>query len=225
MLSPARAVAPSKAIRILLVDDHPAVRFAYRMLLEEDGSACVVAEGERGEDVSALYFQHNPDIAIIDLNLPGIGGLEAIRRIVVKDPMAKVLVFSAYESEIQICRALEAGALGYITKRCGVSQMKMAVSSVAAGNAYIDPAYVNSIASKRLFGGKENPLQLLSPREFQIFHSLAKGESLGDIAAKLFISPKTVSVHQSNLMRKLGLHNVAQLVRMAIDCEVIDSSD
>lgn len=225
MLSPVRAGANSRTIRILLVDDHPAVRFAYRALLEEDGSASVVAEGERGEDVCTLYFQHRPDLAIIDLNLPGLGGLEAIRRIVVKDPLARILVFSAYESEIQICRALEAGALGYITKRCGVSQMKMAVSSVAAGNAYIDPVYVNSIAAKRLFGGKDNPLQVLSPREFQIFESLARGESLGDIAAKLFISPKTVSVHQSNLMRKLGMHNVAQLVRMAIDCQIIDSSD
>lgn len=225
MLSPVRASANSKTIRILLVDDHPAVRFAYRALLEEDGNACVVAEGESGEDVGTLYFQHRPDLAIIDLNLPGIGGLEAIRRIVPKDPLARILVFSAYESEIQICRALEAGAMGYITKRSGVSQMKMAVSSVAAGNAYIDPAYVNSIASKRLFGGKENPLQILSPREFQIFESLAKGERLGDIGARLFISPKTVSVHQSNLMRKLGLHNVAQLVRLAIDCQIIDSSD
>ncbi len=225
MLSPVRASANPKTIRILLVDDHPAVRFAYRALLEEDGNASVVAEGESGEDVCMLYFRHSPDLAIIDLNLPGIGGLEAIRRIVAKDPLARILVFSAYESEIQICRALEAGAMGYITKRCGVSQMKMAVSSVAAGNAYIDPAYVNSIASKRLFGGKENPLQILSPREFQIFESLAKGERLGDIGARLFISPKTVSVHQSNLMRKLGLSNVAQLVRLAIDCQIIDSSD
>jgi len=225
MLSPVRASANSKTTRILLVDDHPAVRFAYRALLEEDGNANVVAEGESGEDVCTLYFQHHPDLAIIDLNLPGIGGLEAIRRIVAKDTLARILVFSAYESEIQICRALEAGATGYITKRCGVSQMKMAVSSVAAGNAYIDPAYVNSIASKRLFGGKENPLQILSPREFQIFESLARGERLGDIGARLFISPKTVSVHQSNLMRKLGLQNVAQLVRLAIDCQIIDSSD
>lgn len=223
MLSPVRASAHS--LRILLVDDHPAVRFAYRALLEEEGKACIVAEGERGEDVCALYFEHKPDLAIIDLNLPGLGGLEAIRRIVAKDPLARILVFSGYESEIQICRALEAGALGYITKRCDVSQMKAAVNSVAMGNAYIDPAYVNSIAAKRLFGGKDNPLQVLSPREFQIFECLARGESLGDIGAKFFISPKTVSVHQSNLMRKLGLHNVAQLVRMAIDCGIVDSSD
>lgn len=211
-----------KTVRTMVVDDHPLIRAAYRDVLDNSGEASVVAETGDGEEAYAMYFQHFPDVSIIDLNIRGIDGLEVIRRIRVKDPTAKLLVFSAHDHEIHITRALEAGAGGYLSKRCSASQMVDAVRAVARGKPYIDPEHVNALAYRRLFSGDDNPLQILSPREFQIFQCLANGEISGEIAAKLFISPKTVSVHQANIMKKLAIQNIAQLVRLAINCHVVD---
>lgn len=215
-------MAASRAIRAMLVDDHPLVRSAYRAVLEQDGEASVVAEGEDGDAAYSLYFLHHPDIAIIDLHLPGGDGLEVIRRIKLKDAAAKILVFSAHDHEIHITRALEAGAVGYLTKRGNAQQMMDAVRSVASGKPYIDPAHVNAMAYRRLFSTNEDPLEALSPREFQIFQCLANGDTPTEIASKLFISPKTVSVHQGHIMKKLCLGNIVQLVRLAIACHVLD---
>ena len=215
-------LSPAKTVRAMVVDDHPLIRAAYREVLEHSGEASVVAETGNGDEACALYFQHHPDISIIDLNIRGIDGLEVIRRIRVKDPKAKMLVFSAHDHEIHITRALEAGAGGYLCKLCTASQMVDAVRTVAQGKPYIDPEHVNALAYRRLCSDDDNPLQALSPREFQIFQCLANGETAAEIATKLFISPKTVSVHQANIMKKLTLQNIAQLVRLAINCHVVD---
>ena len=154
--------------------------------------------------------------------MPGIGGLETIRRIKAYDEKARILVFSMHSNEIMIQRALEAGALGYLTKQGGMGQMVQAVQQVAKGRMFIDADHVTSLAQHKLSDNTADPIRVLSAREFQLFKLLAEGHSVADIAAMLSISAKTVGVHHTNIMKKLNLHNASQLVRLAILCNVIE---
>jgi two-component system invasion response regulator UvrY len=138
------------------------------------------------------------------------------------DTKAHILVFSMHGGETMIRRALEAGATGYLTKQNGMGQMVEAVHQVAMGRTYIDAAYVTAMASRNQHVPATDPLQVLSTREFQLFKLLAEGKSVAAIAETISISPKTVGVHQTNIMKKLGLQNAAQLVRLAIRCNVIE---
>ena len=209
----------SKSITVMLVDDHPVVRDGYRHLLESTPDIRVVAEANDGEEACAIFEQHLPDVVILDLNMPGIGGLETLRRIKAKNPAINILVFSMHDSETLVLRSLEAGATGYLTKQGGVAQMVEAVRLVAQGKLFVDAKYVSNLINHRL-SPTEDPLQALSTREFQIFQMLAEGHSVSDIAVMLSISPKTVGVHHAHIMRKLRLDNAAQLVRLAFRCNV-----
>lgn len=208
-----------KTISVMLVDDHPVVRDGYRHLLDNTPDIRVVAEANDGEEACALCPLHLPDVVVLDLSMPGIGGLETLHRIKAKHPAINILVFSMHDSETLVLRSLEAGATGYLTKQGGVAQMVEAVRQVAQGKLFVDAKYVPDLMHHRLFAS-EDPLQTLSTREFQIFQLLAEGNSVADIAAMLSISPKTVGVHHAHIMRKLRLQNAAQLVRLAIRCNV-----
>lgn len=211
-----------QAIRAILVDDHPVVRDGYRRLLEQTADIKVVAEADCGESGYDLYRKLSPDVLVLDINMSGIGGLETIRRIKAYDEKARILVFSMHSNEIMIQRALEAGALGYLTKQSGMGQMVQAVQQVAKGRMYIDADHVTSLAQHKLSDQTADPVRVLSAREFQLFKLLAEGNSVAEIAAKLSISAKTVGVHHTNIMKKLNLHNASQLVRLAILCNVIE---
>lgn len=210
----------TKSITVMLVDDHPVVRDGYRHLLESTPDIKVVAEANDGEEACALYEQHMPNVVILDLSMPGIGGLETLRRIKAKNPAIHILVFSMHDSETLVLRSLEAGATGYLTKQGGVAQMVEAVRLVAQGALFVDSKYVSDLIHHRL-SPTEDPLQTLSTREFQIFQLLAEGHSVSNIAIMLSISPKTVGVHHAHIMKKLRLQNASQLVRLAIRCNVI----
>lgn len=210
-----------KAIKVMLIDDHPVVRDGYARLLENTPDIRVVAEANDGETGCELYAMCEPDVVVLDLSMPGIGGLEALRRIRAKDPAARVLVFTMHDSETLILRAMEAGAAGYLTKQSGVGQMVEAVRQVAQGKLYIDPKYVPDLVRQRI--KPADPLLTLSPREFQLFQLLAEGHSVTEIADILSISPKTVGVHHTNIMKKLGIHNTAQLARLAIRHGIIQA--
>ena len=212
--------ASPQLITVMLVDDHPVVRDGYRHLLESTPDIRVVAEANDGEEACVLYEQHMPDVVILDLSMPGIGGLETLRRIKAKNPAIHVLVFSMHDSETLVLRSLEAGATGYLTKQGGVAQMVEAVRLVARGALFVDSKYVPDLINQRL-SPTDDPLQALSTREFQIFQMLAEGHSVSDIAIMLSISPKTVGVHHAHIMKKLRLQNAAQLVRLAFRCNVI----
>lgn len=209
----------------MLVDDHPVVRAGYRHLLDTTPDIRVTAEAEDGESACISFRKHKPDVVILDLSMPGIGGLETISRILAQDADAHILVFSMHDNETLIMRCLKAGALGYLTKDNGYNQMAEAVRSVAQGKIYIDSAHSNAILSQQLTGAAEDPLRVLSPREFQIFQMSAEGHTQNEIAVTLSISPSTVGVHHANIMKKLGLHNATQLVRLAISCKVIQMGD
>jgi len=211
-----------QTITVILVDDHPVVRDGYRRLLEQMPNIKIVAEADNGESGYDFYRKFSPDVLVLDINMPGIGGLETIRRIKSYDEKARILVFSMHNNEIMIQRALEVGALGYLTKQGGMGQMVQAVQQVAKGRMFIDADHVTSLAQHKLSDSTADPIRVLSAREFQLFKLLAEGHSVADIATMLSISAKTVGVHHTNIMKKLGLHNASQLVRLAILCNVIE---
>ncbi|SFP92936.1 two component transcriptional regulator, LuxR family [Nitrosomonas cryotolerans] len=209
-------------ITVMLVDDHPVVLTGYRRLLESTMDISVIAEANDGETGYILYQTHEPDVVILDLNMVGIDGLETMRRIRAKSPEARILIFSMHINETLVLRALKLGAAGYLTKHCGAKQMIQAIRQVKQGQKYIDPELASSIAiSLTMENSSEDPLNSLSAREFQIFKLMAEGNSCAQIAGTLTISPKTVGVHHTNIMKKLKLNNSSQLVRLAINCDII----
>jgi len=211
-----------QTITVVLVDDHPVVRDGYRRLLEQMPDIKVVGEADCGESGYDLFCKLKPDVVVLDINMPGIGGLETIRRIKACDEKAHILVFSMHSNEIMIQRVLEAGALGYLTKQGGMVQMVQAVQQVANGRMFIDAEHVTSLAQHKLSDHTADPTSALSTREFQIFKLLAEGKSVADIAVILSISAKTVGVHHTNIMKKLHLENASQLVRLALLCNLIE---
>lgn len=210
------------AINIMLVDDHSVVRAGIRRLLEQRAGFTVVAEAESGEQAYQHFGVHLPDITIMDLSMHGMGGLEAINRIVTRYPTAKILVLSMHESSTFAAQALKAGAKGYLPKSGLAEALVPAVEAVLAGRTYIDATIASSLALQSLENSK-NPLQQLSPREFEIFRLLAEGDDCDSIASALKISPKTVSNHQTTIKQKLGIHSPVELVRFAIRTGVISS--
>lgn len=209
------ALKTKEIITVMLIDDHPVVLSGYGRLLDNTPGIKVVAKADNGETACELYQKHLPDVTILDLNMPGIGGLETLRRIRAKSPEARILVFTMHDNATMVLRVLEAGAMGYITKQSGVGQMVDAVRQVAKGKLFVNPEHIPSLVRWRP-NPPDDPIRLLSMREFQIFQLLADGHSVMEIAEILSISPKTAGVHHTNIMKKLDVHNTVQLVRMAI---------
>ena len=209
------------AITVMLVDDHPVVRDGYRRLLESYPGITVVAEADDGETACTQYAEVHPDIVVLDLNMPGIGGLETIRRLRAKDSKAKILMFTMHESKVMVNRALEAGAAGYLMKSSPAEEMVEAVRQVFVGKIFLDQDLPADIQRAPL--SDNDPLNILTKREYQIFCVLAEGRSVSEIAQVISISPKTVGVHQTNLMNKLKLKNAAELTRLAIRCGSIEA--
>ena len=212
-------MSSTRTLRVMLVDDHPVVRDGYRRLLESTPDIKLAAEGGTGEEAYAGYFRIRPDVLILDLNLPGMNGLECLRKVRAKDPDARILVFSMHDSPMMVSRALESGAAGYLTKSSAASEMIDAVRSVANGQRFISRSLVPDLVGRNTAASE--PLDRLTKREFEVFIRLARGETVAEIAGVLHISPKTVGVHQTNIMKKLELRNAADLTRLAIRCEVI----
>jgi two-component system invasion response regulator UvrY len=209
----------TEMIKVLLVDDHPVVRDGYRRLLENSADIRVIAEAGSGEEACELYAKQGADVVVLDLNMPGIGGLETIRRLRARDPEVRILVFSMHDNKVMIERALAAGAAGYLSKSSVAAQMIDAIHSVAEDGSYIDTIVPDATETD---ANNSDPLRLLSKREFQVFCKLAVGQSVADIAELLYISPKTVGVHQTNIMHKLELRNAVELARLAIRSGVIE---
>ena len=209
-----------KRIRILLTDDHEVVRAGYRRLLENTPDIDVVAEADSGEMATREYAEHRPDVVVMDLTMPGMGGLEASRRILAHDQNAKILVFSVHENEVLLERALDMGVLGYISKRSASLVMIEAVRTVASGQMYVGQEMMPYLV-KRKTSPETDQIAGLSQREFEVFRLLADSKSVNDIAELLNISPKTVGHHMTHIKTKLGISNIAGLTRLAIRLGVI----
>lgn len=191
-------------MRLLIVDDHAVVRFGLKSLLFPEWE---VIEAASGEEACSKFWQFRPDLVIMDLILPGIGGLETTRRILRRDPQARVLIFSIHESPIWMEAAFEAGALGYLTKRSLPEHLLEAIERVLAGGRYLDPELRRE--------GISAELKQLSPREFEIFLRAASGETTSEIAEALHLSTKTVANYLSLIRQKLGLKTSAEMAHLA----------
>lgn len=210
-------------IRVLLVDDHAVVRTGFRLLLQSSPSVTVVGEAESGEAACQRYIELSPDVVIMDIAMPGMGGIEALRRIRAHDPQARVLALSAHDDPMHARRALREGALGFLSKRSAPEALLEAVAGVGGGHRYIDPRVAQRLALEDIEGTESSPIKRLSEREFEVFIRLARGASVQRIADDLRLSASTVGTHLYNVKQKLGVSNQSELTLLAIRHGLIEA--
>lgn len=208
-------------VRVMLVDDHAVVRMGFRLLLEGATDLKVAAEASSGEEAVRSFPEVKPDVVVMDISMPGIGGLEAIDRILAREPQARILVLSAHEDIMHARRVLKAGAVGYLTKRSAAEALIDAVRQVAQGKTYLEPSIAQQLALQQLSGDK-SPVDMLSEKEFKVFLALARGKSVAEIAEVMSLSPRTVGTHLYNIKQKLGASNSAELAIMAIRAGLVE---
>lgn len=208
-------------IRVMLVDDHDVVRVGFRMLLSTSPDIEVVGEAGSGEAAIQNYAAIAPDVVIMDLSMPGMGGVETVRRLLAREKEARVLVLSAHEDATHPRHALKAGALGYLSKRSAPEVLMEAVRTIAAGRVYLDAGIAQRLALHELGGARD--VDSLSEREFEVFVQLARGQSAARIAEQLKLSPNTVGTHLYNIKRKLGADNQAELTLIAVRNGLIET--
>lgn len=208
-------------IRVILVDDHTVVREGYRRLIEKHGDIEVVGEAADGAAAYALYKSYQPDVVILDLSMPGQGGIEAIRHLRQWDPRAQILVFTMHENVAYAVQAFQAGARGYITKSSPPGLLIDAIRDVAGGRMAISPDVGHGLAMSRVEGGR-TILEGLSAREFEIFRMLAEARSVREIAETLNLSAKTVSNYHYAIKSKLGVGTDVELVHLAVRLGVVN---
>ena len=210
-------------ITVLLVDDHAVVRTGFRLLLQSVAEVSAVHEAESGEVACQRYTELAPDVIVMDLAMPGMGGLEALRRIRSHDSNARVLALSAHDDPMHARRALREGALGFLSKRSAPEALIEAVTAVAAGRRYIDASLAQELALADLDGAAKSPVERLSEREFEVFVRLAGGATVQRIAEDLKLSTSTVGTHLYNIKQKLAVVNQSELTLLAIRHGLIDA--
>lgn len=210
-------------IRVLLVDDHAVVRTGFRLLLQSLAEISIVAEADSGESACQRYLELTPDVVVMDLAMPGMGGLEALRRIRAHHPQARVLALSAHDDPMHARRALREGALGFLSKRSAPEALVEAVSAVAAGRRYIDVSLAQKLALAEIEGSAKPPIEQLSEREFEVFIRLAGGATVQKIAEDLKLSASTVGTHLYNIKQKLQVTNQSELTLLAIRHGLIEA--
>ncbi|MBN2123428.1 MAG: response regulator transcription factor [Deltaproteobacteria bacterium] len=210
-------------IRVLLADDHSIVRAGLRRLIEESGEMCVVAEAADGQEAIRKAEKSKPDVAVIDLSMPGMDGLEVISQLQVLCPKLPVLVLTMHEEDQYVVRSVAVGAMGYVTKRSAPEELVQAVRKVHAGGRFLSDSASEALAL-RVAKGKHglSPLDTLSNREIQVLRCLALGQTNREIAESYAISVKTVDTYRSRLLNKLNLRNNAELSRFAIQNRLIE---
>jgi len=189
-------------ITVLLVDDHELVRAGFRRLLEDGDKFEVVAEAGSGEQAVQDFAKYHPNVVVMDISMPGIGGVGAIERIIAREPSAKILVLSVHEDSVFTTRAMQAGALGFIPKRSAPEAMLKAVEMVSQGRTCIAPEIA---------------------QQLEVFRLLAEGKTVNEIADILNLSPKTVGTHHTNIKQKLNVSNSAELARLAIRSGLLEA--
>jgi DNA-binding NarL/FixJ family response regulator len=209
------------SISVMLADDHSVVRSGLRRLLEQHDNINVIAEAESGEQAYQQFGEWLPDVLIMDISMPGIGGLEALRRILLRYHDAKIIIFSMHENVMFAVQSLTAGAISYVAKSSDAHELVRAVTSAADGISYLTPALSEKINAQTITN--ENPIQKLTSREFEIFRLLAEGKTVDDIATLLNIGQKTVANYQTILKQKLKITRPVELVRLAIKHGLIES--
>jgi DNA-binding NarL/FixJ family response regulator len=210
----------AKKITIVLVDDHAVVRAGVRRLLEQEQLFDVIGEAESGEKAYQTYGELKPDVMVMDLSMPGMSGLEAIRRILMRYERAKILVLSMHEDLSFANQALKLGAKGYLLKNALGEDLVKSIKEVAEGNVFLSDDIARKMAMQSISGDRD-PIHELSAREFEIFRLLAEGLEIDAIALKLNISSKTVSNYQTMIKQKLDINTPVELIRYAIKVGII----
>jgi two-component system invasion response regulator UvrY len=206
----------SEKISVLLVDDHAVVRAGFKTFLSLSENISIVYESDRCESACQLYDLYKPDVVVMDLSMPGIGGFEAIRRLINRDPNCKILVFSIHDELIYVARAIKAGAKGYLVKNSAPELLMTAVTSIAAGGSFVMPDLAQKLAMDATVDiSQEEKIKQLTPREFDIFCLLATGKSTREVASHLCLSYKTVCNNSTTIKEKLGIKTLSGLARLA----------
>jgi DNA-binding NarL/FixJ family response regulator len=213
-----------KKTTVMLVDDHAVVRAGYRLLLSQAGDLEVTGEAERGEEACQRYFEITPDVAIIDLSLPGLGGLAVIRRICTREPSARLLACSIHDEPVYVSRTLEAGAKGYITKSSPPELLVEAVRRIANGGRFVEPALAQRLAASHPTSTKTNGLDSLSAREFDVFCLLARGLTPRETAEQLHMGYKTACNYSTAIKAKLGINTTAEMARLAMQLGIVQEA-
>ena len=209
-------------IQLILVDDHAVVRSGLRRLLELNKHIEVIAEADSGEQAYQFYGELEPDVVVMDISMPGMGGLESARRIIKRYAGAKIVIFSMHESASFASQALKSGVKGYVTKTGAPEDLTRAVLEVANGKTFLSAEIAQKIALKAL-SGQDEPIHQLSGREFEVFRLLAEGKKVEEIAEMLKISQKTVANYYTTIKQKLGVSSPIEMVRLAIHHGLLES--
>ena len=212
-----------KVIRVLLADDHTLVRVGFRRLLEGIPGIQVVGEASDGREALPMIETKRPDMVLMDIGMPGLNGLEATARVTHDLPGIRVIILSMHSDKEYVLRALRAGASGYLLKDADINQLEMAIKAVAAGETFLSPSISRHVISDYVqrVGAEPSPRDELTPRQREILQLIAEGRSKQDIAQTLGVSVKTVETHRDQMMERLGIHDVAGLVRYAIRAGII----
>ena len=206
-------------LRIVLADDHALVRAGFRSLLEALAGVQVVGEAADGREALRLIGELRPDLALIDIAMPGLNGLEVVGRVAKEHPRTRVIVVSMHAQDEYVRRALVAGAAGYMLKHADGKELEMAIRAVAAGETWLSPSVSKKVVaaySESARGGAKDPLELLTGRQREILQLIAEGHSRKEIAQRLQLSVKTVESHRAQLAERLGTRSTAELVRWAV---------
>jgi len=209
-----------KKVTIVLVDDHAVVRAGVRRLLEQEALFDVIGEAESGEKAYQMFGELKPDVMVMDLSMPGMGGLEAIRRILMRHERARILVLTMHEDLSFANQALKLGAKGYLIKNTLGDDLVKSIQTVSRGEVFLSDEIAKKMAMQSI-SGDQDPIHELSAREFEIFRLLAEGLEIDAIAVTLNISSKTVSNYQTMIKQKLNINTPVELIRYAIKAGVI----
>jgi len=210
-------------IRVFIADDHALFRDGLKAILRDEGDVEIVGEARDGREAVEGALRLKPDVVLMDVEMPDLGGFEATRRITEANRGIRVLILTMYQEEEVIARCLDAGASGYVLKDASASQLIHAIETVNRGGKYLSPAALQQVMTHYVSGGErtETRYDMLSPREREVLKLLADGLTVKEIAALLDLSIKTVDVHKYNLMRKLDIHDRAGLIKYAIQKKLI----
>ncbi len=219
--------AAPQLICVLLADNHTLVRAGLRALLQNIQGIRVVAEAGDGREALRLIAAHQPDVVLMDIAMPEMNGLEATARVVKEFPNVRVIILSMHANEEYVLQALRMGAAGYVLKDSGVSELELALRAIAKGETYLSPAVSKHVVADymRRVGSESSSLEQLTPRQREILQLLVEGRTMKEIAKLLYISVKTVETHRAQLMERLGIHDVAGLVRYAIRMGLVTPED
>ncbi len=210
-------------IKVMLVDDHDLVRTGIKRLLEDQANINIVAEATSGEQALELVSEKDPDVVLMDINMPGIGGLEATRKLLQRKPELKIIVVTMHEDDMFAQRLLKAGAMGYLTKGAQVDEILQAVQAVMEGHRYLSTSIAQQLALSQMAEEDSSPFESLSERELQVLLMMMDGHTISAISEKLCLSPKTVSTYRTRLYSKLGVQNDIELARLALQYGVVES--